>query len=194
MYADIQRAIASQMEAADLLWKAMLPHKPCKHCGGPLKQHATERTQFCSIACAAQYQHVETCRVCGVRHSRVGVQGRKGSMCKKCKRKAHNKQRTHSKGIAERAKKYGVLRVKYCRNEIFARDQWKCQLCGSCLRRKWTYNRKTLVPHPRNATIDHILPMSKGGDDAEWNVQACCLVCNGKKSARTKGQTRLKFL
>jgi len=194
MHAEIQAAMQKQFEQADLLWRKVSAWQSCKNCGGPLKEHARDHTEFCSIACAAKYEHVETCRVCGVQHNRVGVQGRKGSMCKRCRRKAHNKQRTHTKGIAERAKKYGVLRVKYCRNEIFVRDQWKCQLCNCCLRRKWTFNRKTLVPHHRNATIDHIVPMSKGGDDAEWNVQACCLACNGKKGARTKGQSRLKFL
>jgi 5-methylcytosine-specific restriction endonuclease McrA len=66
-------------------------------------------------------------------------------------------------------------------------------LCGHKLRRRWTYNKKSLVPHPRNATIDHIVPMSKGGADAQWNVQSCCLDCNGKKSATAKGQLRFRM-
>lgn len=31
-------------------------------------------------------------------------------------------------------------------------------------------------------TIDHIVPVSLGGSDDEWNLQAACRTCNGKKS------------
>jgi len=193
MYASIQSAMKKHFAAIESMWKQINRYSPCKNCGGPLKVHAREFTMFCSIPCAAAYEHEEACRCCGAQHKRIGVQGKRGSMCRKCKRKARNKHRKHTKGIAQRAKKYGVLRVKYGREEIFCRDGWQCQLCGVALRRKWTYNKKTFVPHPHNATIDHIKPMSKGGDDAEWNVQACCLNCNGKKSATEKGQLRLKL-
>jgi len=193
MYAKIQSAMQKHFLAIESMWKKINSYFPCKNCGGPLKDHATEHTMFCSIPCAAAYEHEETCGCCGTKHKRVGVQGRHGAMCRKCKRKARSRYRKHTKGIAQRAKKFGVLRVQYDREEIFSRDGWQCQFCGVSLRRKWTYNRKTLVPHPHNATIDHIKPMSKGGDDAEWNVQACCLACNGKKSATAKGQLRLKF-
>jgi hypothetical protein len=193
MYAKIQSAMQKHFAEIKVMWKKLNGYLPCKNCGGPLKDHATERTMFCSISCAAVYEHEETCRCCGAKHNRVGVQGRHGSMCRKCKRKARNRYRKHTNNIAQRAKKFGVLRVQYDREEIFSRDGWQCQFCRVLLRRKWTYNRKTLVPHPHNATIDHIKPMSKGGDDAEWNVQACCLACNVKKSATAKGQLRLKL-
>ncbi len=33
--------------------------------------------------------------------------------------------------------------------------------------------------------IDHIVPLSKGGEHANWNVQLLCPTCNKRKSART---------
>jgi hypothetical protein len=193
MHAEIMRAMSRHMDRVAALWKAMNEWRPCKQCGGSLKPHAREFTEFCSIKCAAQFEQLDTCRCCGIQHTRLGVQGPRGSLCRKCKRRAKNKSRKATKGISQRAKKYGVNRSPYNRQEVFSRDRWLCQLCGVRLRRKWTYNKRTLVPHPHNATIDHIVPMSRGGDDAEWNLQACCLLCNGKKSAASIGQRRLKF-
>lgn len=34
----------------------------------------------------------------------------------------------------------------------------------------------------RDLTVDHIVPVSLGGSDDEWNLQAACRTCNGKKS------------
>jgi 5-methylcytosine-specific restriction endonuclease McrA len=34
---------------------------------------------------------------------------------------------------------------------------------------------------PRRATIDHILPLSKGGTDAPTNLRAACLQCNNER-------------
>lgn len=46
----------------------------------------------------------------------------------------------------------------------------------------------------RKLTIDHILPLSKGGGH-EWNnVVAACSRCNNKKADRTLEQARLRLL
>jgi len=33
-------------------------------------------------------------------------------------------------------------------------------------------------------TIDHVLPIIRGGDNDEWNIQPLCRSCNGKKQGR----------
>lgn len=33
-----------------------------------------------------------------------------------------------------------------------------------------------------NATIDHYVPLSKGGEDREWNFRPSCTICNALKS------------
>lgn len=38
-----------------------------------------------------------------------------------------------------------------------------------------------------NMTIDHIIPKSAGGGDAETNLIACCKECNAKKADQTLG-------
>jgi len=65
--------------------------------------------------------------------------------------------------------------------EIFERDGWRCGLCGHKV------NPQVKYPHPRSASLDHIVPLSKGGDHARANTQLACLVCNISKQANVGG-------
>jgi 5-methylcytosine-specific restriction endonuclease McrA len=56
---------------------------------------------------------------------------------------------------------------------VFARDKRRCQICGAKTRGKY--------PAPTSATIDHIVPLAKGGPHLLHNVQTACLRCNLKK-------------
>jgi 5-methylcytosine-specific restriction endonuclease McrA len=69
--------------------------------------------------------------------------------------------------------------VKLTKGEIFRRDNFTCQYCGtkaSCL------------------TIDHIKPKHLGGTHTWTNLVAACPTCNHKKGGRTLKQTNLKLL
>lgn len=63
----------------------------------------------------------------------------------------------------------------YCdpdlRRQLFERDRWTCRYCGESL---------TEV----DATLDHMVPRSAGGTDAEANLATTCLMCNAIKSGR----------
>lgn len=66
------------------------------------------------------------------------------------------------------------------------RDNWQCQGC-KC---------KCIKPEglnlPNEATLDHILPLSKGGQHTKQNAQLLCRKCNSNKSDRiTHGQMLL---
>ncbi len=73
-----------------------------------------------------------------------------------------------------KAKKHGATIEVFSPLEIFARDGWKCQRCG----RKIKVGAKD---NGRKASIDHIIPLSKGGAHSRRNVQATCLSCNVRK-------------
>lgn len=72
------------------------------------------------------------------------------------------------------------------RQSIFKRDDWTCRGCGF---RQTDFQRKkaTMLAHrgggrlTRYLTIDHIVPVSKGGSDRRENLQTLCNVCNGEK-------------
>jgi 5-methylcytosine-specific restriction endonuclease McrA len=84
-----------------------------------------------------------------------------------------------------KASKRGVACKLYQNNYIFERDGWMCQICGRRI------NKRLRYPNPLCASIDHIIPLSKGGNDNPINVQASHLRCNLGKHAQNKGQLRL---
>ena len=84
-----------------------------------------------------------------------------------------------------KALRLGVGHEPYTNNYIFNRDRWTCQLCGEKI------NKRLKWPNPRSKSLDHIMPLSKGGNDSPTNVQASHLRCNMSKHAVNKGQLRL---
>lgn len=67
---------------------------------------------------------------------------------------------------------------RYSRIEIFKRDGWRCHLC------RWPVDRDARVPDLWAPTIDHLLPLSKGGPDTADNVATAHFQCNSIKGAR----------
>lgn len=61
-------------------------------------------------------------------------------------------------------------RVPFTKKNVLARDQHRCVYCGL---------------RPRVLTIDHVIPISRGGKTDFDNCVACCKTCNNKKGART---------
>ncbi|MGO3884822.1 MAG: HNH endonuclease [Mycetocola sp.] len=59
-------------------------------------------------------------------------------------------------------------RIPVSRRGVLRRDGHRCGYCGR-----------------QAATIDHILPRSRGGVDSWENLVACCARCNNVKGART---------
>lgn len=124
------------------------------------------------------------CRLCYRTITPDHAQGRGRDVCDYC-----NMQR--GQGDKGRAMMYGVPYTNVHRKAVYARDGWRCQLCGHKVLKKAKRNRHTRRLHPRTASLDHIIPMSKGGPHCEANVQCACLRCNVRKQARLIGQTRM---
>jgi len=67
--------------------------------------------------------------------------------------------------------------VKFSKQNILARDRWKCQYCGT------TISRNTM-------TLDHVVPRAKGGRSSWENVVAACEPCNWAKADRSLLEAR----
>ena len=76
------------------------------------------------------------------------------------------------KEAIRRARKQGNATEAYDRDSIFKRDNGVCYLCFSEI------DRELRHPHPYSFSIDHILPISKGGGDTPSNVKSAHLRCN----------------
>lgn len=66
--------------------------------------------------------------------------------------------------------------------EIYERDGWKCKLCHRKV------NPKLSWPHPKSASLDHIIPIAKGGTHLRTNVHLAHLTCNASKRDRGGGE------
>lgn len=71
--------------------------------------------------------------------------------------------------------------------EVFDRDGWKCQICGIKTPKELRGSYKPNAPE-----LDHIVPISKGGQHTMTNAQTSCRSCNGAKSNKdSRGQMGL---
>jgi hypothetical protein len=64
--------------------------------------------------------------------------------------------------------------IRENRLKIYERDNYHCTYCGKQLTRF-------------TATLDHITPVSAGGDNSAENLKTACLQCNSRKTARPLG-------
>ena len=71
--------------------------------------------------------------------------------------------------------------VKFSRENVYARDKGRCQYCAQ------------KVPR-HDATYDHVIPRSQGGQTRWENIVISCIPCNQKKGGRTPEQARMKLL
>mgnify|MGYP000851668381 CR=1 FL=1 len=71
--------------------------------------------------------------------------------------------------------------------KLYERDNFTCLYCGEQV---IVYYPNKNTPMPNNiATLDHIIPKSKGGNNNEYNLATCCYRCNcilGRKGYHKK--------
>jgi 5-methylcytosine-specific restriction endonuclease McrA len=79
--------------------------------------------------------------------------------------------------------KYKRRPVIYSRKNILIRDNYTCQYCGN------SSKKDTKV----KMTIDHIVPISKGGTNNWLNAVACCIKCNLNKSNKSLKEFEKEF-
>lgn len=77
---------------------------------------------------------------------------------------------------ASRARKAGAVVIElFTYDSIYERDDWVCQLCGEPILRDAPAGWK------RGKSIDHWVPLSRGGDHTRSNCIAAHVGCNSRK-------------
>lgn len=159
--------------------------KSCTRCGVEYEAQ-NMGSKYCSEFCSKEYAAERVgsrnrgCRDCGVSLGYYSLV----SLCDPC-RKTRNRQAQKVGRHRRRARIYGAVHESIKPIEIYERDGWKCGLCGHRI------NRERAYPHPRSATLDHIVPLAHGGTHTRVNVQLACWSCNHKKGAKMNGQPLL---
>lgn len=169
----------------------------CRGCDEPIKGHPRMRNpkRWCSESCRvrtyrannpdAYAQARENNRVAAraaytpVRHQVICVICLRGFESRRPEAKyCSDTCRFKAARSGRRGRRAGVLRERYTITEIGDRDRWLCQICDDPVERGLKY------PELRAASIDHRIPLARGGDDTLDNVQLAHLDCNRRKGAR----------
>lgn len=61
---------------------------------------------------------------------------------------------------------------------VLERDDWVCHICGEKIMKEEKF------PSQRSPSLDHVIPLSKGGLHSYANVKAAHLVCNTRKGSK----------
>jgi 5-methylcytosine-specific restriction endonuclease McrA len=79
--------------------------------------------------------------------------------------------------------------VRWSRQAVLYRDRYTCAYCGIQTGGKQRGRRLS----QRDFTIDHILPVSRGGKGTWGNTVCACPACNQRKADRTPHEANMKL-
>lgn len=129
------------------------------------------RYKKCDV-CGKEYDsmYTGTGHCCSIECSSIALRNKK----KRCKQKRRAREKN---AIIERIDAY----------KVFERDKWRCKICGVKTPKKLFKN--TFAPD--SPTLDHIVPLAKGGSHTYSNVQCLCRMCNSSKSDKLIGQLNI---
>jgi 5-methylcytosine-specific restriction endonuclease McrA len=121
----------------------------------------------------------EPLNVCTVRRAHVLVHKGRAELIEQLERPLRSAGRAfpwpHVIRLLEYVRVPKAVQRKISRRALFARDDWRCQYCGSSGR----------------LTLDHVVPRSRGGDSVWENVVTSCAPCNLRKGNRLLHEVRM---
>lgn len=169
--------------------KAANANKPlaviiCLQCG-EAKEVRKPSTKFCSSKCATRFRRTNHDGSCSEAECHRTAEAR--GLCIVCWRRwARSTGRETQAAWDERRKanhqRRRALKMKLPADnirpiDVYERDQWVCGLCALPV------DQSAAWPAPLSPSLDHILPLSKGGHHVLSNVQLAHLSCNVRKGA-----------
>lgn len=126
-------------------------------------------------------QNYEPLNVCDVRRALVLIFGGKADALQHRGQYLHTSTRSFNVPSVIRLRAF-VRRprpkVKLSRREIFIRDKFTCQYCGTI---------------GKDLTVDHVVPRCRGGQHEWTNVVTSCKTCNHRKGGHYLQDLRMEL-
>jgi 5-methylcytosine-specific restriction endonuclease McrA len=159
-------------------------HSHCAMCSKEIPQSRRVDAKYCSQNCerGMHLQRKQARRKAGTESRETSARLRERYLAWY----AANPESIKAYSQMRRARKCHVFAEHIKSVDIFERDRWTCQLCHCSTPASLIGTRSRCRP-----TLDHIVPLSKGGSHTYQNVQCACSACNNRKSATIRGQFRL---
>ena len=167
--------IISELTVSHSVWR-----NKCKQCGD--RFDAKAKRKYCSYKCRALFHYQSesiSCKECGSNFNTSLADKRRIYCSPECSKKYVRRIKRHKDRA--RLRKVKVETVDPIR--VFDRDAWKCQICGIKTPRA---KRGTIKPNAPE--LDHIVPLSVGGEHSYRNTQCACRSCNAAKGNNVYGQ------
>lgn len=118
------------------------------------------------------------CATCGADFSRPPTRGHRPINCLGCRKpKGGNTPARRAAWAARRARKAGARVESFTPVEIFERDGWVCGICDEPV------DRTKVYPDPNSSSLDHIRPLSLGGEHSRANTRLAHLSCDKRRGA-----------
>jgi len=162
-------------------------NRKCLRCHGSIPPTSTMAAKYCSRPCAraatkdtwsrecSELDCVRPVRakgICSMHYKRAGrVSGQIADDPWNERRRANYEKR--------RALKHGASSAEVFTNtSIFERDNWTCGICSAPV------DGSIPWPDPMSVSLDHVIPVSLGGEHSPSNTQCAHLFCNLSKGNR----------
>lgn len=118
-------------------------------------------------SCGEQFVHNRRVKFCSSRCQKRETKRKNFLRNPESRRQAKDRRRTREREAESEP---------ISRQAVYERDNWLCGLCGGEMSRVYS-------PHdPLSPTLDHIIPLARGGAHLYTNVQAAHSQCNSLKS------------
>lgn len=167
------------------------PLRPCKGCGEGIPVERDGRSQFCDEGCKPRCRApgcnetasaYESCSRHANTISRYGYFPDLDFDCWRCgvrvQRSHADRQQTHNRKSCEDCSVRATRNHKWFRDEVLTSGAVDCSLCGDPI------NFDLAHPDPHSLSIDHTLPLTRGGTNLRRNLAPAHLVCNIRKGNR----------
>lgn len=178
-YVERQAALAKALNAERSAARdAADPRPRCQRCGREMARR--KGVKFCKATAecrrAAYLERMARAPECSVDDCGRPVLGNGlcGSHASAAWRAA-NPDRRGNAWHAYRARKLGAYVEDVERAVVLERDDWTCHICGRPI------PKDTIWPEVEYATLDHVIPLNKGGEHSYANVKAAHNLCNSTK-------------
>lgn len=157
-------------------WSAV---RICPHCDTSFTTQQKERV-YCSRECgikASSARHLDVgwgWFVCGCGEVYERTRDAQCQQCWHCNHKAKRQRKRTAK-----ARRRLRVRTAPCEAinavDVYESEDWKCYICNcDCI--EWPG-----FACDEAATLDHVIPLAKGGSHTRDNVRCCCFRCNSHK-------------